>query len=67
MKKHVKPLALNRETLRHLADCTKVLGGGQTSVDCRGFCDDSQGGNCTLPATAAFGTCACSVTCLTNC
>jgi hypothetical protein len=67
MKKHVKRLALHRETLRNLSDLTKVVGGGQTSVDCRGFCDESQGGGCTLPDTAALGTCACTVTCLTNC
>lgn len=72
MKKQTKRLMLHRETLRHLSYFAGVVGGtaAETSLGCKvpTGCDcESQGAGCTLPATAAAGTCACTVTCLTNC
>ena len=73
MKKQTKRLSLHRETLRHLSDFAGVLGGtgaAETSAACKvpTGCDcESQGAGCTLPGTAALGTCECTVTCLTNC
>lgn len=62
MKKTVKRLALHRETLHYLGELSRVVGGSEeTSVLYKtpSHCDcASEGGGCTLPATAAFGTCA---------
>jgi hypothetical protein len=69
MKKQMKRLIVHRETLRHLSDFAGVMGGtgaAETSAACKAptGCDcGSEGGGCTLPATAALGTCACTVTC----
>lgn len=67
MRKHVKKLALNRETLRSLGgrDIRGVAGGSDTfhtSCNCHGItgCEcASQGGTDCYPASACFGTCSC--------
>jgi hypothetical protein len=72
MKKRTGRLQLHRETLRHLSDSTwlrRVVGAtGDTGTDTQGSgnCDqrsgcvcETEGIGCTLPHTAAFGTCNC--------
>lgn len=67
MKKRLTKLHLHRETLRNLqtTDLSRIAGGGtQTSCACEqatGCECDSQGAGCTLPDTACFGTCSCSI------
>ena len=71
MKKGMKRLILHRETLRNLSALMAVVGGDtNTSCACEQAtgCDcASQDPACTLPGSAAVGTCACTDTCLSNC
>ena len=72
MKKRTTRLILHRETLRNLSVLAGVVGGdpNPTSFAClngTGCECASQDPGCTLPQTADFGSCVCTVTCLSNC
>ncbi len=64
MKKGVKKLNLNRETLRTLgSDLRGVAGGDTIHTSCA--CDNATGCDCDtnfcLPETACLGSCSCSI------
>jgi hypothetical protein len=61
-----KRLLLKKETLRSLQAVTLRWAKGETGDSIEHSCDcQSEGPACTLPQTAAFMTCACSLQCYT--
>jgi hypothetical protein len=64
MKKHVKKLTLNRETLRTLGRDALKAAGGEDTIHTSCACDNATGCECAtnvcLPDTACLGTCSCS-------
>jgi hypothetical protein len=65
MKKGLKKLTLNRETLRVLGTDFRGVAGGVETLDTSCPCDNATGCGCDTdgcyPPTACLGTCSCSV------